>query len=170
MKINEIFRNEVEEVSKTIDKIQLEGCLKKYCDYIDTDKNSLSDFERKYVELLSERRVDFAVSLFKSAYSKMTVEELLDKITGFLYDGTYALNDSCYDDMYDSLSWKFNDADVYEAIQKEMQECLDELIEQANKKSPTPEEKREQEMERLRKLIKTKQEEIENIKDQIDKI
>ena len=133
MKINEIFKNEIEEINLAIKSISSEGCIQKYSDYLDTEISDTNGLEYKFVSILCSKRADFAKRLVENLYSSKSKNELLEITMGLLNNGGVNLEDWCYDSsMAEVLYNYFNDADIYYDICNQMSEVLQSITDEAN--------------------------------------
>lgn len=168
MLINDIFKNQKEEILKKIENLPVYNCINNFDKYLSQSPND--DFEYKYINLLCRNREDLAKKVISKYYSKLSKDELLEELIKANIDAPYSF-ESYFEnnELTDFFSnHNHNDADAHELIKEYMLNQYNNLI--AELELPAKEEKRNiiiKSIENIEKAIKDNKKELIDLRSKL---
>jgi len=135
MKINDIFKNEKNEILKGIENLPVFNCIDNFVQYI--DQSTTDKFEQLYIRALREEIEDLGREVIKRELSSLKEDELMEKLVSAYIDPPYSFQ-SYYDndelvDFFENN--KLNDADAHPLIKEYMLRQYNILVQQLDMKS-----------------------------------
>ena len=124
MKIKEIFKDEMKELTKAIDEMTQEHCIKKFCSYVCSLDETISTCEQGYIDVLKENFYNFVVRLHEKKLDNLSKEQLLEEAIDYVREGKYGLSEMSDEEYYDVICGLYTDIEAFPFIKTEMLNIL----------------------------------------------
>lgn len=173
MKINEIFKDNYNEIKETIENLPALNCVDNYFKY--TNSAGKSEFEIKFISNLSMLQETLYRKFIEEIYKDSSKYELITEISDLKYNGACSAYDNCYEDISEYVSYSLDKETGKRIIQSFMLEVLEKSYKEFNTNNNNKiASKLEHEIkdlkseietiERKKERLKTLEKELENLK------
>lgn len=173
MKINEIFKDNYNEIKETIENLPVLNCIDNYYRYIDSTGET--EFEKKFINTLIYYQSTLYRKFIEKIYENKSRDELISEISELKYNGSCAACDNYFEEISENLSYLLDKEKAHKIIQSFMLEVLEKSYKDfnTNNKSKIASELEHEIMdlkseieyaEKKKEILKKKEEELKNIK------
>lgn len=161
MEITNVFKNEREEILKAIINLPKDNCIENFDKYLDLSPEG--EFERRYINTLSNNLTKFARKVLRNKYNKLSKEELLEEIIEANMDVPYSYESYCANDEFNEFIENNTDTlcEAYELIKEYMAECYYLLITEIESS------KKQNKINNYKKMIEEKENNIKKYENDI---
>lgn len=129
MEINNIFKNEAEEIKAKIANLPVENCINNYFTYCE-QKNKATGLEKQYIKKLDMHMSDFLIGIERRKLENATLEDMKTMYLDVIKWGFYGINDKPYDELTEDYEYSLGDKGMYNDIKNEMTHIFVELLEE----------------------------------------
>lgn len=163
MEINNVFKNEREEILKAITSLPKDNCMENFNKYLELSPEG--EFERRYINALNKNLRDFAKKILNNRYNKLSKEELLNIAIEAYIDSPYSYESYRDNDEFDEFIENNTDSldEAYELIRDYMGECYNILINEIDSS------KKQREINNYKNKIKERENYIERYGEEVKK-
>lgn len=128
MEINNVFKNEKDELLERIENLPVFNCIQNFDKYLNTKADS--DFERRYITSLNNNIEDLGREILIKNYESLEKEELLKKLVLAHIDAPYSFMSYFENEEIPEFfdNYGYNDADAHSIIKKYMIDEYKKLV------------------------------------------